>query len=389
MSDFLEFTCPSCGRTNLVNPEEIAPNGSYRACQGCGSQVLVPGAGGAEHTSASPDPGGFVHLHVPSGRVERLSREVVEHGIQTKRILPWDMASRDGTNFLPLSELGEFGELFIELDFVVEPQPRCANHAEEMPAGTCRRCGRSFCGACVNPLARRESRICPACAGPIRDPDPRVGSRPLWERPKEAACIPLDGGAWKLTLAVGLLLWIGSFSLTTAFLYLVAGVILIQVVRQSASGATTLSLSLEKDLRTLFDKTGTILLLTIVMVAPVMVLPWILPPVVAVFIQFPISLLILGYYPMALGLLVLGSPKGLEPRSVIGAIARLKEAYLMALFLLVAVGVAVVAFQTVVSFVPFLGSLLKSLALGYGAVLQAYVLGWLLYMNRERILAAA
>lgn len=403
MSNFIEFNCPSCGRANLVDRGEVGPDGIVRACQGCGQQCFVSGSGetGASGADAAAGGGGYdeplaelggddgYHLRMPNGRVEHLSADAIEHGIRASRVRPWDQVSLDGSHFQPISETEPFGSSFVDADFQATIARQCVNHAEAGPAATCSRCGRSYCAACVSELIRLEPRVCPACNGSVKDPDPRLAEKPLWERPKEVARIPIDGQAWHVPLVVGILYFVATWSVWTALLVLVNVAILFQVVRQAAKGAKTISLALEGDVKAFLAKTGPVILLAALMAVPLVALQLILPPVVAIFIQFPLSIAILIYFPMAVGLLALESPKGMEPRSVLNAIVALRENYLLALLLLIAVGIAVVAAQTLVSFLPFLGRLLGSLALGYGSVLQAYILGWLVYMNRERILAAA
>ena len=56
--------------------------------------------------------------------------------------------------------------------------------------------------------------------------------------------------------------------------------------------------------------------------------------------------------------------------------------------ILIAISVIVIALQTLFSFIPWLGRVLGAAALAYGATAQAHALGSLLYLDRERILAA-
>ena len=92
---------------------------------------------------------------------------------------------------------------------------------------------------------------------------------------------------------------------------------------------------------------------------------------------------------MALGLVLLAGDKqkALEPRIVLRAIASLKESYFFAVVMLIAVAVVVLVLQALVGFVPIVGRAAGSVALSYGVILQAHLIGWMLYMNRERILS--
>ena len=109
------------------------------------------------------------------------------------------------------------------------------------------------------------------------------------------------------------------------------------------------------------------------------------------FLQLPLTLAAFAYLPMALGLLLLGQPtaKAFDPTTVTTAIKTLREDYLLIVLFLVAISVVVIALQTLFTFIPWLGRILGAAALAYGAIAQAHALGSLLYLNRERILAAA
>ncbi len=108
-------------------------------------------------------------------------------------------------------------------------------------------------------------------------------------------------------------------------------------------------------------------------------------------VQFPMLLFLFFYYPLAVALLLVGNDKdrALQPKTVVNAIWALRDEYFLYLALFIAVAVGVVAAMTVFSFIPYLDRVLQSLALGYGWVLQAHLLGFFIYMNRERIRAAA
>ena len=84
-----------------------------------------------------------------------------------------------------------------------------------------------------------------------------------------------------------------------------------------------------------------------------------------------------------------GTAKAFDPATVVAAIKTLREDYLLIVLFLIAISVIVIALQTLFSFIPWLGRLLGAAALAYGAIAQAHALGALLYLNRERILAAA
>lgn len=394
MSDFLEFRCPSCDRTNLVDRSEIGESGSWRNCQACNARIYVSGEGAPSGGSYAPESeapgleeGGLgVHLRMPSGKVERLSAEAIEHGVGSGRILPWDLVSDDGQEFVPISDHPELGSLFVPADFTTRIATRCANHPDAAPARTCSRCGRSYCASCVASLLRVEPKLCPACSGPVREPDPRLKERPPWERVQELALLPVEGDAWKITLGMGALIWIASFSYTWP-LALLALTVLVEIALAAARGEKRVSLP--RDAKKSLRDTAPIAVLSVVLTLPLAAFPLLFSPATSVLLQAPWSLLILLYGPVAAGLLLLGvaPAKAVHPRSVLRAMGALKEHYLLLLLGFIAVGIAVVAVRVIVSFLPWVDGPLGAFALAYGAVLQAYLLGWTLYMHRERLLA--
>jgi DNA-directed RNA polymerase subunit RPC12/RpoP len=394
MSNFLEFTCTGCGRTNLVDPAEIPEKGGVRACQGCGARMFVSPAGIVEPVaSEEPAPresGLGVSVRMATGKTEILSASAVEQGIQSRYILPWDLVSDDGQDFHPIMEHADFQGLFIKSDFTPTIQRRCVNHDDALPAGTCRRCGRSYCKACVDTLMKIRPRLCPACGGPVNDPDPRLAERPVWERWQELLRFPIDGAAWKVTLAAGVVFWLASRTIFASPLYLLVLPLFVFVVSISANGAKSFPARPEVDFRQLLEQVIPVAILTVVAVLPFAAAHWLLPPALTVLLYFPLALAVAVLFPMAVGIAVLSDDKqkAFDPKAIGMAIWALREGYLVLLLLLIAAGVVVLAAQVLLSFIPLLSSPLNSIAGAYGNILQAHLLGWALWMNRERILAA-
>jgi hypothetical protein len=134
-----------------------------------------------------------------------------------------------------------------------------------------------------------------------------------------------------------------------------------------------------------------IAIVSAVLAIPFLLIPLALGPALGVLVQFPMLLFLFFYYPMAVALVLAAddNEQALKPRTVIQAIWSLRDEYFLYLAVFIAVAVAVVAVATVVSFIPVVHRFLTSAALAYGWVLQAHVLGFFLYMNRERVRAAA
>jgi hypothetical protein len=347
-----------------------------------------------EEPDDSGDEALAVFIKMPSGDVERLSSAALEQGIQMRRILPWDLLSNDGRDFEPASERADLRRLFLPGDFVPHVQARCANHTDLMPAATCRRCGRSYCSQCVGALFRIQPRLCPACNGPCAEPDARLRETPPWQRPKEVARFPIDGSAWIVTLLLGVLVWISGSSLYLFPLNLLALPILLDAVLRSSKGTRTwtiLSRLSDTDWSALLRQTIPIAILSVVLAVPFLLIPLLVGPGLGVLVQFPMMLFIFFYYPMAVALLFVSDDKdrALQPRTVVRAIWALRDEYFVYLALFIAVAVGVVAVFTVLSFIPLLDRILQSAALAYGWVLQAHFLGFFIYMNRERLRAAA
>jgi hypothetical protein len=340
---------------------------------------------------AEEEPSGLgVFLKRSSGTVERLSHEAIEQGIQMRRILPWDLVSEDNREFHPISDNPEFRNLFLRSDFVPVMQPHCSNHPDASPAGTCRKCGRSFCATCVQEKLRIQPRLCPCCSGVVADPDPRLREIPPWKRPNEIARFPVAGNAFIGTVAMGALLWLAGASWFAIPLYLVALVILLDIVLRSAKGARSWPIVSGIDFPGMKPHLLPVLLLSVAISIPFRALPYVFGPSVGVFLQFPLTLALFFYFPMAMGLVIAAEDKdsALRPKAVFRAIWAVRDEYFVYLALFVAVEVAVVLAMTIFSFLPWIHGLLQSIALAYGRVLQAHLLGFFLYMNRERLRAA-
>ncbi|HEY7817310.1 MAG TPA: FYVE zinc finger domain-containing protein, partial [Vicinamibacteria bacterium] len=314
--------------------------------------------------------------------------------IQMKRVLPWDLISEDEREFIQVSVRPELRRLFASGDFIAKPQSRCANHADLMPAATCRRCGRSYCSQCADNLLRIQPRLCPACNGPCGEPDPRLREDPPWRRPSEILRFPVDQSSWVVTLLLGGLLWIAGSSFVFLPLQLLALPVLVDAVLRSSKGArnwAVLSRLSEIEGGSLLRKTIPIAILSIVLALPFLVIPLVVGTWIGVLLQFPILLFVFFYYPMAVALLLVSDDgeRAIHPRTVLLAIWALRDEYFLYLALFIAVAVGIVGVVLVLSFVPFVYRILHSIAVAYGWVLQAHILGFFIYMNRERLRAAA
>lgn len=404
MANFLEFNCSACGQANLLEASEMTPEGVARTCQSCGVSLLVRGEDTAAAGSYAPelsvsrlepqeDPheGFGIQLRVPTGKVETVSPDAIAHGIQAGRVRPWDLVSDDGQEFHPASDHPELQQMFVASDFTPVIQRRCVNHDDEAPAGTCRKCGRSYCADCIATLIRGQPRLCPACHGTVQDPDPRLTELPPWERWRDILRYPVVNDAWKVTAALGALVWLGSLTVFLIPLYVVALALAVHVASSSIRGEKKLAIDPNLDLKKLAEQVVPVAIFTAVVVAIVVGIELYFPPTVRAVLQLPLTLASFAYLPMALGLLLLGrgTAKAFDPNTVIASIKTLREDYLLIVLFIVAISVIVVALQTLFSFVPWLGRLLGAGALAYGATAQAHALGSLLYLNRERILAAA
>lgn len=404
MANFLEFNCSACGEANLLEASEMPAEGLARTCQTCGVALFVRredtavGGSYSGDLSVSTLPAGNVsneegfglHLRMPKGAIETVSADALAQAIEAGRVKPWDLVSSDGREFHPASDHPELQHVFVRGDFTPVIERRCVNHRSESPAGTCGKCGRGYCSECTATLMQMRPRLCPACNGAVHDPDPRLTELPPWERWREILRYPIDNDAWKITAVLGAIAWLASLSVFLLPLNLVALALVVHVAASSCRGDKKLSIDPNLDLRRLAGQVLPIALFTAVVVGIVVGIELNAPPSARAILQLPLTLGAFAYLPMALGLLLLGqaTAKAFDPSAVTAAIKTLREDYLLIVLFLVALSVAVVALQTLFSFIPWLGRILGAAALAYGAIAQAHALGSLLYLNRERILAA-
>jgi hypothetical protein len=401
VSDFQDVICPACREPHLLDLDELPSEGDFSACPHCGTAIKVTrneGHGVAmvsvAPTREEPAESLAVFIKMPSGKIEPQSPEALEQGIQMRRILPWDQISNNGRDFDAASERPELRRLFLPGDFVPHVQTRCANHSDAMPAATCRRCGRSYCSQCAAELLKIQPRLCPACNGPCAEPDVRLKETPPWQRPKEIVRFPIDENAWIVTLLLGALVWLTGSSLYLFPLNLLALPILLDAVIRSSKGAKTwtiLTRFSDTDWGALLREAIPITVISVILALPFLLIPVVVGSWIGVLVQFPMLLFLFFYYPLAVALLLVGKDKdrAIQPRTVLTAIWALRDEYFLYLALFIAVAVGVVAAMTVFSFIPYLDRVLQSAALAYGWVLQAHLLGFFIYMNRERIRAAA
>ena len=402
MANFLEFNCSACGQANLLDASEMPAEGVARTCQSCGVSVFVRRE---DTATAGSDSGGLsvstlpaagasenglgIHLRLPTGSVETVSTDAFEHGIQDGRVKPWDLVSDNGQEFHPASDHPELQQLFLRDDFTPVIQRRCVNHRQNAPAGTCKKCGRSYCKECLETLIRVQPRLCPACNGAVQDPDPRLTALPPWERWREILRYPIENNAWKIAAALGALIWLGSLSIFLLPLYFVALALVVHVAASSIRGEKKLAIAPNLDLTKLGEQVIPVAIFTTVVTGIVVGIEFYAPPSTRAILQLPLTVVSFAYLPMALGLLMLGqgTAKAFQPKTVVTAIKTLREDYLLIVLFLIAISVVVIALQTLFSFIPWLGRILGAAALAYGAIAQAHALGSLLYLNRERILA--
>jgi hypothetical protein len=359
--------------------------------QRSGSAEIGPSPRVVADDEETVDEGLGVFLRMPTGAVERLSHDAVEQGIQMRRILPWDLLSDDSRDFRPASQHPDFRALFLPSDHAPVIQARCANHADASAAATCRKCGRSYCDRCVASLMRIEPRLCPACNGLAAEPDARLRETPPWQRAEGVARFPIDQNAWLVTLAIGILFWLSRSSIYTMPLSILALPLFVDAVLRSSRGAKHWTiLSGKVDPKELVQKSLPVGLLYVVVAVPFFVFALVFGAIGVLF-QFPWTLFLFFYGPMAVGLVLIApdTDKVLNPRTVFKTIWALREEYFVYVMVFIAIAVGVVAVDLVLTFIPWVGAFLQSLVLAYGAVVQAHLLGFFLYMNRERVLAAA
>jgi hypothetical protein len=239
---------------------------------------------------------------------------------------------------------------------------------------------------------RIEPRLCPACNGLAAEPDARLRETPPWQRAEGVARFPIDQNAWLVTLAIGIVFWLSRSTLVATPLSLLTLPLFVDAILRSAKGAkhwTILTGSV--DAKELVQKTLPVGLLYVVAALPFLAFGFVLGAALGVLFQFPWTLFLFFYGPMAVGLVLLApdTDRALHPRNVVNAIWAVRDEYFVYVVVLIAIAVAVVAVNLLLTFIPWIGSLLQSLALAYGAVIQAHLLGFFFYMNRERVLAAA
>jgi hypothetical protein len=423
VSGVIDFQCGHCGKLLRVPRERVPPGGLSGSCPACGQTISVRGevttepevaheAGSSPSTGPASASGpetpadAVLFLKTPAGEIEKITERHLQRELGTQRILPWDLISENGRDFTPIVEHPRFDGWFADLD--VQIQHHCWRHAKRLAELVCHQCGRGYCGACKPaPASTLASlRTCPACDDVLKPADLRWNEKPFWKRLNEVVVYPLRDGAWITTAGIGFFLWLGSqggnafriYLFAIALLvYLVGLSYLVHVVWRSAKGEKKMSSGPESIDPMDLAATGLVAFCVMLIVfSPIILLNGYLvyrtfseqkTPGALWFLNVPLVLVALVYYPMALGMSAVWDNKwlALRPSVVVGHILKIKRDYAILVVAIAVIGAAQFALEMLARNVPFLGGILAHMSTAYLAVIEAHILGWTLYMNSREL----
>jgi arginine exporter protein ArgO len=105
------------------------------------------------------------------------------------------------------------------------------------------------------------------------------------------------------------------------------------------------------------------------------------------FLNVPLVLVALVYYPMALGMSAVWHNKwlALRPDVVVSHILKIRRDYAILVLAIAVIGGVQFALEMIARSVPFLGGILAHMSTAYLAVIEAHILGWTLYMNSREL----
>lgn len=393
----LSGNCPSCGLTiSLPGAAVTAPTAPTTA--------PPPAPPGASTPEASADPVFF--LKTPGGDIAEVTPSRIQRELRSRRVLPWDLVSENGKDFAPIVEHPRFEGSFADLEAKI--QHHCWRHAKRIAELVCPQCGRGYCGACKPaPVSAQASlRVCPACDDVLKPADPRWSEKPFWRRLGEVVVYPVRDGAWLTTAGIGFFLWLGSQGGNVFRLYLIGIALLVyliglsylvHVVGRSAKGEKKMSTGPDSIDPIDMAATGLIAFCVMVVVfSPIILLNGYLiyrtlsehrTPGALWLLNVPLILVVLAYYPMALGMSAVWHNKwlALRPGVVVSHILRIKKDYAILVLAIAVMAAVQFVLEMLARSIPFLGGLLAHMSTAYLAVIEAHILGWTLYMNSREL----
>jgi hypothetical protein len=240
-------------------------------------------------------------------------------------------------------------------------------------------------------------RTCPACDAVLHPGDPRWREKPFWQRLDEVLFFPIKDTSWVTTAGIGLLVWLGSWSLRGRVILLIGLAYLMHVVTRSAKGDKKMGIGPDTSDIAELAAAGAMACL----VTGLVFLPIILFNVFVVYrglsegesvgplflLNVPLALFTFSYYPMALGMSAVWHNRwlALRPDIVISHILRIKKDYLILLGAWLLITLVQWLMEGFTRWVPILGGLLGSFISAYAAVIEAHILGWTLYMKANEL----
>lgn len=231
----VDFSCPTCGKSHKVPGDRIPVSGARGSCSGCGAVLFVtpdgrarlmeeppklslqhPPVREAEPEVAPPpprltetDPSATWEIRFedqvlgpfPFGDIRQL---VLEDRLPPDRMVrPSGGEWAAAVTFAPLVPLyaphekaGETGEESLGTE------DNCFQHPGTVPTHLCSQCQRYMCSACVKELPTHDGRKtipqCPSCGGPAAVLKKRARWTPFYKDIGQVLVSPFFGSAWIL-----------------------------------------------------------------------------------------------------------------------------------------------------------------------------------------------
>lgn len=452
LPDLLDFACPGCGGRYRVPLDRVPDAGVSAPCRNCGrplrltrqglaplppAPASVPSNEMAAASPAGPPPAppptappprrptatspvpaiaatAVAAPSTPPARlwtVRTIDRRTVAlpepellRRLRQRKVLPWDLASVDGSPFAPVHDLAPFPEA--HATFELPPSRNCAQHPSAISTSVCSTCRRGFCAGCAAaiPAVRPGApALCPACDSFLEAGDPRWGARPFWEELPEVALFAIRDGNWFTTACVGALLWGGRFLLPFTLPLLLLGFAwIVHVISLAGSGKTKLGYGPDfSHVSQLLRRGFQAILVSLAIALPFVILNvWILARLFSeldsgdgwstlwmVLLNIPLAAVAVAYYPMAIGMVAIWDRAAIAflPHFVVDHIRKIPFEYLAIVAAFLALGAIRFAFGIAFGFIPLLGGMLNSVVEAWTSLTFSYILGRTLWRNEEKL----
>ncbi|MFC2173004.1 DUF4013 domain-containing protein [Acidobacteriota bacterium] len=290
----------------------------------------------------------------------------------------------------------------------------CHRHLDRKATCVCKACNRVYCSTCAGRVPGATALVpCPDCQGEL---DELIKSiKPFWSDIPRLFVYPFANMGIAQIIGITLLYWVGEaikfgliFAIFGFIVKLLAWFYLLQIIRASSDGKTELPGWGEAlDLESLIGRGFKVTLVQLIVLAPLIIFNifWFtelmslmggeapstasmggriivimlgnLVLLLFAFIYFPMSLAIAAVFDVVLPVL--------NPVLIFRCIGRILKEYIVMLVFVIIIEILVGAISAGLSVIPVGSSLIIAFVRIYFFMIEAHILGWMIYQTEEKL----